>query len=265
MRQRRKESLCVSSLEPRLLHRLVVQLLVMSLSVPGVFDDMARKRSMSGHVFNELMLLQKWIHVSRRPPGNPGPQEDAAVGITMFLVRLLSSKVYEALDVLTKQSVADVLRADYFGKVDGLNDKWDEVLSQNGELEWLGWLRNKGGFHYMNANQWAPSLGDSMCDGAYALIGKRYGDTYFHWAEITAALPAMQHINADEPFNGLEQMVDELGQLLSGMTDCLARGVQAFLHSSGVGGALSEPVRFDAPPLDPPALHYFFADPRLGQ
>jgi hypothetical protein len=86
--------------------------------------------------------------------------------------------------VLTKQSVADVLRADYFGKVDGLNDKWEAVLSENGELEWLGWIRNKGGFHYMNANQWAPSLGDSMCDGAYALIGKRYGDTYFHWAEL---------------------------------------------------------------------------------
>jgi hypothetical protein len=122
------------------------------------------------HVFNELMLLMKWIHISRRPPGNPGPQEDAAIGITMLLVRLLSSKVYEALheDALRKKSVADVLRADYFGKVDGLNEKWDAVLARHDQLEWLGWIRNRGGFHYMNANQWAPGLEDPMCEGAYA-------------------------------------------------------------------------------------------------
>lgn len=220
-----------------------------------------------GHVFNELMLLQKWVHISRKPPGNPGPEEDAAVGVTMFLVRLLSAKVYEALheDALTKKSVAEVLRADYFGSVDGLNEQWDAVLAMHAKLEWLGWIRNKGGFHYMNATQWAPGLEDPMCDGAYAYVGKRYGDTYFHWAEMTAALPAMKHVNPDDPFKGLDQMVSELGVLLSGVTDCLARGLQAFLKKSNVDAKLSEPIRFDAPPLNPLGLHFFFADERLGQ
>jgi hypothetical protein len=131
-------------------------------------------------------------------------------------------------------------------------------------LEWLRWIRNKGGFHYMNATQWAPGLEDSMCDGAYAYIGKRYGDTYFHWAEITAALPAMKHVNTDEPFKGLEQMLDELSHLLSGIVECLERGLQDFLNTSGVGDTLSEPIRFDTPPLNPPALHYFFADERMN-
>jgi hypothetical protein len=220
-----------------------------------------------GHIFNELMLLQKWVHISRRAPGNPGPQEDAAVGVTMFLVRLLSAKVYEALhdDALGKKSVSDVLRADYFGKVEGLNERWDAVLSQHEKMEWLAWIRNKGGFHYMNANQWAPGLEDSMCDGAYSYVGKRYGDTYFHWAEMTAALPAMKHVKPDDPFDGLQHMVDELGRLLGAMTDCLARGLQAFLDASGVVASFSEPLRFDAPLLDPPALHYFFADERLAK
>ncbi len=218
-----------------------------------------------GHIFNELMLLQKWVHVSRKPPGDAGPAEDAAVGVTMFLIRLLSAKVYEALhdDALTKKSVDDVLRADYFGKVDGLNDKWTAVLAQYQKLEWLGWIRNKGGFHYMNANQWAPGLDDGMCEGAYSYVGKRYGDTYFHWAEMTAALPALKHVNASDPFAGLDQMVRELGDLLSNLTDCLARGIQAFLHSSGVGSTLSKPFQFDAPPFEPLALHYFFGDARV--
>lgn len=218
-----------------------------------------------GHIFNELMLLQKWVHISRMPPGNPGPQEDAAVGVTMFLIRLLSSKVYEALNALSKKKVADVLRSDYFGAVDGLNEQWEAVLAQFKKLEWLGWIRNKAGFHYMNANQWAPGLADNMCDGAYVYVGRRYGDTYFHWAEMTAALPAMKHVNSADPFQGLEQMVSELGHLLEGITDCLARGLQAFLKKSGVGDKLSKPIRFEAPPFEPLALHFFFADERLGE
>ncbi len=55
-------------------------------------------------------------------------------------------------------------------------------------------------------------------------------------------------------------MVSELVQLLHGITECLARGLKAFLKKSNVGGKLSEPIRFDAPPLEPLALHFFFAD-----
>lgn len=216
-----------------------------------------------GHIFNELMLLQKWVHISRKPPGDPGPTEDAAVGVTMLLIRLLSSKVYEALDALKKKSVDDVLRADYFRRVNDLDQKWTAVLDQHENLEWLAWIRNKGGFHYMNANQWATGLDDGMCEGAYCYVGKRYSDTYFHWAEMTAVLPPLRHINCEEPFAALERMLSDLGKLLEDLTDCLARGIQAFLKSSGIGGAPSDPIPFDAPPLKPVALHYFFGDPQI--
>lgn len=220
--------------------------------------------ALAGHVFNELMLLQKWLHVSRRPPGVAGPQEDAAVDISMFLVRLLSAKVYEALheDALTKPSVDAVLRADHFGKVDGLSAKWDAALVQYDSLEWLAWIRNKCGFHYMNGAQWMPHLGGEICAEAYVLVGKRYSDTLYHWADMMASLPAMRHLNATDPFEGLAQMLRELGELLGLVTECLARGIQAFLATKQLGSVLSEPIRFEAPLLEPPALHYFFADAR---
>lgn len=219
--------------------------------------------ALTGHVFNELMLLMKWAHVSRRPPGKPRPAEDAAVGISMFLLRILSAKVHEALDVLSKNSVGEILRADYFGKVQGLTDQWDAALKQHQDLEWISWIRNKGGFHYMNAAQWGPHLTDELCDGAYVWIGARYGDTYFHWAEMAASLPVMRHVNDAEPFEGLAQMLSQLGELLSVVTSCLARGLQAFLNATGVGGALDDPICFDAPAFEPPALYYFFADERI--
>lgn len=219
--------------------------------------------ALAGHIFNELMLLQKWIHVSRRPPGVEGPLEDASVGVSMFLLRVLAAKVYEALDVLTKQSVSDVLRADYFGKGEGLVAKWDATVDRYKNLAWLGRVRNKGAFHYMNATQWAPHLDDGFCEGAYMYTGKRYSDTYFHWAEMGASLPSLREMNADDPFAGLGQMIDDLGALLGDLTDCLARGLQAFIGNAQLIGATSEPIRFDAPIFEPPALHYFFADERL--
>jgi len=219
--------------------------------------------ALAGHIFNELMLLQKWIHLSRRVPGNPGPQEDSSVGISMFLLRILAAKTHEALDVLKKQSVSEILRRDYFGRVDGLEVQWDQALTIYSNLPWLGRVRNKGAFHYMTSAQWAPHLNDAFCEGAYVYCGKRFSDTFFHWPEMSASLPAMLEINADAPFEGLEQMINDLGGLLSDLTDCLARGLQAFIHGAGLIGVVSEPIRFDAPVFEPSALHYFFADERM--
>lgn len=220
--------------------------------------------ALSAHIFNELMLLQKWIHVSRRPPGNPGPEEDAAVGVSMFLFRVLAAKVYEALhpDALRKQSVADVLRAEFLAKKDGLIDKWDATLNRYENMTWMGKVRNQGAFHYMNETQWGPHLDGDFCEDAYVYVGKRYSDTYFHWAEMGASLPSMRLMNKDDPFAGLSQMIDELGSVLVDLTDCLAKGLQAFMNDN-IGEELVDRIRFDAPPFEPVALHYFFADERL--
>jgi hypothetical protein len=219
--------------------------------------------ALAGHIFNELMLLQKWIHVSRRAPGIPGLQEDASVGVSMFLLRMLAAKTYEALNVLKKQSVSDLLKAEYFGRVDGLVVQWDALIVRHDTLPWLKRVRDKGAFHYMNSTQWAPHLNDAFCEGAYIYVGKRYGDAYFQWSEMGAALPAMIEVNADEPFEGLKQMINDLGSLLGDITDCLSRGLQAYINGAGLFAGLSERIRFDAPVCEPTALHYFFADERL--
>jgi hypothetical protein len=144
--------------------------------------------------------------------------------------------------------------------------QWDAVVDRHDTLPWLGRVRNKGAFHYMNSAQWAPHLNDAFCEKAYIYVGKRYADTYFQWAEMGAALPAMAELNAKAPFEGLKQMIDELGALLGDITDCLARGLQAYMHGAGLSaGPLSERIRFDAPAFEPTALHYFFADERLQQ
>lgn len=48
--------------------------------------------ALSGHVFNELMLMQKLMHVSRRPPEDTGPLADGSVCTSLFILRVLVAK-----------------------------------------------------------------------------------------------------------------------------------------------------------------------------
>ena len=219
--------------------------------------------ALTGHIFNELILLQKWIHVAPRPPGTYGPQEDAAVGISMFLLRMLSAKVHEALNVLNKSSVSEVMHRDYFPHHPGLKEKWGAALAQHHEMSWLKRVRDRGAFHYMNSAQLGPHLDEAFAEGAYCYVGKRYGDMYFHCSEMAVAMPAMREVNANEPFEGLGQMLDDLGGLLSHIVDCLALGIQAFIDHADLVASVAPPTRFDAPEFEPSSMHYFFADERL--
>ena len=58
-------------------------------------------------------------------------------------------------------------------------------------------------------------------------------------------------------------MLEDLGALLGLVTECLARGLQAFINNFNLIASASGPQRIDAPAFMSPALHYFFADERL--
>lgn len=218
----------------------------------------------AGHIFNELMLLQKLVHVARRPPNVEGPVADASVGVAMFMLRTLVGKAYEAMLTLRKDPVSQLLRKEYFGLVDGLEQSWDAALDAAANLRWMSVVRNQGAFHYPNGNQLTPFLSDEYCEGAYVLIGRRYGDTYFHWAEIASALPALSAVNAADPMEGLAIMIEDVGRLLGNLTDCLAQGLQAYMkeHLVDEGEGLDDAVRIEAPDFDSFHLPYFFADER---
>jgi hypothetical protein len=217
--------------------------------------------ALAGHIFNDLMLLQKLVHTSRQPPDSPSPVLDASVGLSMFMLRLLAAKTHEAVGVLSKESIRDVLMRDYFASDAVLTDEWEKVIAAYKDLPWLPKVRNKLAFHYMSAAQWTPHLDDALCTDGYVWVGKRFGDTLYQWAEMAAALPAMREVNADEPFKGLGQMLDELGGLLKLLTNCLAKGLQTFMIERLMDEPLSDPIQFDAPDLDAFHLTYFFGVP----
>jgi hypothetical protein len=216
--------------------------------------------ALTGHVFNDLMILQKLVSVSK-PPSDLHPlDQDAAVGVTMFLFRTLLGKTYEAMDLLGSQKIASHLTTNYFSLVDGLEQRWNDAVVRFSALDWLREARNRHAFHYMKEGQWAPHITDDLCEGGSVVVGRTYGDTWFTWADAMASYPLMARVDPKQPFEGLGTMLEEAGRLLADLTNCLAQSLQAYMHEHLTDDdALSEPTSVDAPYFGQFRLPYFFA------
>src|SRR4051812_23125457 len=101
-----------------------------------------------GHMFNELICLQKLIayalpkHDDRR---NGRRKPELSQGL--FLFRLASAKVWEAINALKRPALADLLQTKVFPKLDGGQARWEAMDAAIEAAPWLKEMRNGMGFH----------------------------------------------------------------------------------------------------------------------
>lgn len=216
--------------------------------------------ALAGHVFNELMMLQKMVLTARPPEASHQFARDAGVDMAMFYLRLLVGKTEEAMKALSKHSTDTELRASILSRVPGLTERWIAAVTKYKDMPWLGRIRNQRSFHYMNATQWLPHIDAGLMHDGYVVVGKTYGNTLFHWHEICASVPMLKLVNEDAPFDGLGQMLDEAGELLGDITSCLAEGLQTFMMDVLTNDdAHGEPEALPAELLENVCYGYFHA------
>ena len=87
-----------------------------------------------GHIFNELMLLQKLATITRPSLSATWYEKDAAAGTMMQVLKMLMGKVHEAMTMLKKKNIAEVLRSDYFPLALGLAEHWDNTIKHHDSL-----------------------------------------------------------------------------------------------------------------------------------
>lgn len=239
------------------LHRLDLSLPKLKALAPDELYVFA----LSGHVFNELMLLQKMVLTSvHQQTGNVHPfVQDASVARAVFALRLLVGKLEEAMRALGKQSVEDVMRQKVFALRPGLEARWDNAVQTYKTMPWLTKIRNQRAFHYMNKSQWLPHLTDEVLGGAYVIVGSTYGNTLFQWHEVAAGVPMLKLVDENDPLEGgLGTILDQTGELLSDLTSCLAEGLQAYMHAKLTEpGALADATEVAAPALSSVVVPYF--------
>ncbi|MDM7950092.1 hypothetical protein [Hydrogenophaga sp.] len=215
--------------------------------------------ALAGHVFNELMLLQKMVITSTPPPGAHPFVQDAGVARAVFSLRLLVGKTHEAIKALSKQSVDVVLRDRFLTRVIGLDARWQAAREKHDTMPWLVKIRNQRAFHYMNKEQWLPHITPELIEGAYVIVGTTYGNTLFQWQEFAAGLPMLKLVDEDDPLEGgLGEMLDTMGGLLSDLGSCLAEALQVYMHEVLTDeGALADAEHVPADSISAVTAPYF--------
>lgn len=216
--------------------------------------------ALAGHIFNEVMTLQKLLMTAKPKPGAHPFETEGAAGMAILFLKLLVGKTHEAMSTLTRQSVAHILRDSFFHRHGGLQDRWEAAVARYEALEWMGKIRNTAAFHYMRAGQWPEHADEAMCTEAHVIVGKRYSQTFFHWQDALAALSMMKHVNGDDPIEGLGLMIEELGGVAGDLCECLANGLQAYMvEVLTIDGALGPVVELSAPMIEATSIPYFYA------
>lgn len=214
-----------------------------------------------GHIFNDLMLTQKLVHISRVHPTQSNTYErETGVGVSLYFLRTLAARTKEVMETLRQEKISSHIEKQIFAPA-GLDARWREALKlfYRMDKEWLARVRNVHAFHYLREDQFQPYLSDELCDHAHALVGKKYGDTFFTWSHIRAGHAMLEEVDPNDPFAGLGRMLDELGQLLTQLVDCLAQGLQNYIATNLTDAEpLHGPVYVPAPDFHTFNLPYFF-------
>ena len=112
---------------------------------------------MLGHIFNELMSLQKLVGFALPKHNDMRPSRlKPELSQALFLFRLACSKIWEATITLRKKEVSNTLRTLILPKMQDGAERWKTLNRAINEAKWLSELRNRLGFHFPTFEEWKP-------------------------------------------------------------------------------------------------------------
>jgi len=181
-----------------------------------------------GHMFNELMCLQKLCgfalpkHEDMRPA-----RRRPELAQAMLLFRLASSKAWEAKLALDSKEVSQTLTKMVLPHVEGGADRRKALNDRISSAKWLGPLRNGLGFHAPKFSEWDEHItptSEWVDDVLY--VGRQSGNVFYEAAEAIAQAWTLKTCAVGEqPDSLVEQMI----ALLVEFTNYLAEVIGVFV------------------------------------
>lgn len=134
-----------------------------------------------GHVFNEMMSLQKLVgfaipkHEDMRPC-----RRNAEIAQLLLLFRLAASKIYEFRATVNSKEVKSALTDLVFSEAPHLRDELTQFNRAVSGAAWLERMRNGMGFHYPKFQQWEQyTTPDQTWVDDIVYIGEQSGNTFY--------------------------------------------------------------------------------------
>lgn len=187
-----------------------------------------------GHIFNELMFLQKLVgfamstmakHKDQRP-ARINPEQAQA----LFLFRLASAKVWEAVDTIRKREMSIVLRNDIFPHMPDGASRLKALNAIVSGADWLPEVRNGIGFHFPTFHRWKDFVtptDDWVDDSVY--MGSRSGNVFYDGSESVVKNWMFSQKKGMMPKEGVAPLIDEMIELLTATTNLLEDILGTFL------------------------------------
>lgn len=208
-----------------------------SLSVPltaikKLSDEQRFAYYLLGHIFNELMCLQKLVgfalpkHDDRRP-ARLRPE----LGQAMFLFRLASGKIWEASKAIREtKELARTLREDVLPHLPDGMKRLKELNAAVNSSTWLSPLRNGMGFHFPTFERWSSHVvpDESWVDDL-VFLGDQTGNTYYDAADTVAQAWMFEQYGAVDLRNAVDPLVGQMIDLLRIMNSFLEDTLGVFV------------------------------------
>ncbi|WP_143541736.1 hypothetical protein [Rhodoferax fermentans] len=185
-----------------------------------------------GHIFNELMSLQKIVsfalpkHEDSRP-ARFRPEN----GQAMFMFRLASGKIREASKAIrmNKQLASTLHNLILPRMVDGQN----RLVKLNAAIDAASWLiplRNGMVFHFPSFEDWEPHVkpDDSWVDD-YVFLGEQSGNTFYDGADSVAQEWMFSQLGHPNLREAVDLLIGQLVELLTEMNTFLEDVLGTFI------------------------------------
>lgn len=186
-----------------------------------------------GHIYNELMCLQKLLghalpkHEDLRPA-----RRDPEFGQAVFLFRVAAGKLWEAKLALDGKEVSTTLRNRIFPlQSDGMNS-WKALNASINAAGWLVPWRNGIGFHFPTFDKWrVHTTPDENWVDDVIFLGETKGNLFCHSSESIAMAWMFDWEGDKETFtNQQSKMIDQLITMITSMTDFLGEAIGTLVH-----------------------------------
>lgn len=194
-----------------------------------------------GHMFNELMSLQKIVgfalpkHEDQRRPARVRPEHAQA----MLMFRLASGKIWETVLAINGKTLATTLRTLILPKMVDGQIRLKAVNIAIANAKWLSPPRNGMGFHFPSFEGWKAYIvpDDTWVDDV-VVMGHQSGNTFYDAADTVAQAWMFSQYGPDNVKDAVDPLINEMIELMGLINTFASRGK----NPSDCGAAIAAPT-----------------------
>lgn len=213
-----------------------VEKLVIPLEdITNISDEDRYSYYLLGHMFNQLMCLQKLIFYALPRHGDTRDyRRRPESGQAMFLFRIALSKISEVRKELNENSALKSTFAALILPhwVDGIQrrERLDAALDG---ATWLSTLRNKIGFHFPGFKQWEPYVKpDETWEPDIVFLSRESGNVFFDASNVVAEHWMFDMYGAEKVKDAIDPMIVQMIDLIKLMTSYLEDAIGVLIDKS---------------------------------